>query len=167
MHPEEIVRWRDAVFIIQQEKWTTGYIEVMDFDPLYRPPAERLPEPSKCLKFYLSESNTNKSVVACFYVRFLDKEKDEYYRALYLNERTVSDLIVKIAAKYKVDPNVIVRMVRVDPDGFKTTVDDDMVQQVPEGQDMLAEATEVCRLQTSTTDISTLSLAAVEVCLTY
>jgi hypothetical protein len=115
----------------------------------------------------LSESNTNKSVVACFYVRFLDKEKDEYYRALYLNERTVSDLIVKIAAKYKVDPNVIVRMVRVDPDGFKTTVDDDMVQQVPEGQDMLAEATEVCRLQTSTTDISTLSLAAVEVCLTY
>lgn len=117
-------------------------------------------------KFYLSESNTNKAAVACFYIRFLDVGKDKYYRALYLNKRTVSDLIVKIATKCKINPNFIVRILCVNLDGFKTTVDDDMVQQAPEGQDMLAEVTQVSRLQTSTTGIS-ISLRAVEICLTY
>jgi hypothetical protein len=46
-------------------------------------------------------------------------------------------------------------------------VDDDVVQQVPEGQDMLAEVVEVCRLQISTTSITTPSMAALEVRLTY
>jgi hypothetical protein len=42
-----------------------------------------------------------------------------------------------------------------------------MIRQVPEGQDMLAEVTEVCSLWASTKGISISSLAAVEVCLTY
>lgn len=147
------------------EKCTAGYVEVLD--SFYRPRAERPPEPSECLKFYLSESYTNKSAVACFYIWFLDVGKDEYYWALYLNKRTVSDLIVKIAAKCKINPNFIVRIVRLNLDRFKTTVDDDMVQQVPKGQNMLAEVTEVCSLQASTTGISISSLVTVEVCLTY
>jgi hypothetical protein len=46
-------------------------------------------------------------------------------------------------------------------------VDDDVVQQVPEGQDMLAEVIEVCRSQYSTTSIGTPPMAALEVRLTY
>jgi hypothetical protein len=53
MHPDEIMRWRDAVFITQQmiiEKCTAGYVEILDLDsPLYRPGAERPPEPGECL----------------------------------------------------------------------------------------------------------------------
>jgi hypothetical protein len=52
MHPDEIMRWRDADFITQQmiiEKCTAGYVEVLDLDSLYRPGAERPPEPSECL----------------------------------------------------------------------------------------------------------------------
>jgi hypothetical protein len=50
---------------------------------------------------------------------------------------------------------------------LETLVDDDIVQQVSEGQDMLAEVTEACRLQTSTTCISTPPMATRVVRLTY
>lgn len=35
------------------KKGTTGYIEAIDIDPTYRPPAERPPKPSKCTRLLL------------------------------------------------------------------------------------------------------------------
>ncbi|OKL55574.1 hypothetical protein UA08_09155 [Talaromyces atroroseus] len=81
--------------------------------------------------------------------------------------KPVRDLIVKIAEKRELDPDCIVRIVRVNWSGVETIVDDDIVQQVPEGQDMLAEVTEAFGLQCSTTSISFLLMAAVEIRLTY
>ncbi|EED20856.1 hypothetical protein TSTA_080890 [Talaromyces stipitatus ATCC 10500] len=147
------MRWRDAISITQQvkiKKGTTGYTEALDLNPLCEPPVKRPPKP-----------------IACFYIRFPDEEKGDYYRALYLSERTVSNLTVKIAEKCKVNPGCIVRIVRVSLSGVETAVDDDIVQQVPEGQDMVAKVTEVSRLQTSTTSISTPPMATVEIRLTY
>jgi hypothetical protein len=75
--------------------------------------------------------------------------------------------MTKISEKYKIDPDRIVRILRVSRDGLKIMVDDDVVQQLPEGQDMVAEITETSKLEVTTPDISTPPTAAVEVKLTY
>jgi hypothetical protein len=67
----------------------------------------------------------------------------------------------KISANYNIDPDHIIRILRVNREGLKIMVDDDVVQQLPEGQDMVAEITEV-----TTPDISP-PTAAMEVKLTY
>ncbi|EED19919.1 CP2 transcription factor, putative [Talaromyces stipitatus ATCC 10500] len=153
MSQEEGMEWANPNLInqpVKVKKGTTGYIEAIDIDPTYRPPAERPPKP-----------------IACFYIRFPDEQNGDYYRAVYLTERTVRDLMTKISEKYKIDPDRIVRVLRVSRDGLKIMVDDDVVQQLPEGQDMVAEITEASKLEVTTPDINTPPTAAVEVKLTY
>ncbi|KAL4924296.1 grainyhead-like protein [Aspergillus undulatus] len=104
-----------------------GYIEAVDIDPTYRPPAERQPRP-----------------IACFYVRFPkhDQHEDDYYRAVYLTERTVRDLMEKISMKQRIDPQRIMRVLLVKENGLRIMVDDDVVRELPDGQDMVAEISE-------------------------
>ncbi|KAL4810553.1 CP2 transcription factor-domain-containing protein [Aspergillus unguis] len=122
-----------------------GYIEAVDIDPTYRPPAERRPRP-----------------IACFYVRFPknDHREDEYYRAVYLTERTVRDLMDKISVKQRIDPQRIMRVLLVRENGLRIMVDDDVVRELPDGQDMVAEISE-----TSTMDAA--DAPSVEVKLRY
>ncbi|PYH67099.1 uncharacterized protein BO88DRAFT_417018 [Aspergillus vadensis CBS 113365] len=104
-----------------------GYIEAVDIDPNYHPPAER-PVIS----------------IAYFYVRFPcnDRLSDDYYRAVYLTERTVRDLIEKITIKQRIDPQRVVRVLHVKQNGLEIMVDDD-VRELPDGQDMIVEMSEV------------------------
>ncbi|KAI9367002.1 CP2 transcription factor-domain-containing protein [Aspergillus egyptiacus] len=104
-----------------------GYIEAVDIDPTYRPPAERQPRP-----------------IACFYVRFPSNEQsqDDYYRAVYLTERTVRDLMEKISMKQRLDPQRIMRVLLVKENGLRIMVDDDVVRELPDGQDMVVEISE-------------------------
>ncbi|KAJ6115898.1 hypothetical protein N7523_006315 [Penicillium sp. IBT 18751x] len=123
----------------------TGYIEAIDIDPTYRPPAERPPKP-----------------IACFYVRFGGSEQSyDYYRAIYLTERTVRDLMKKISEKHHIDPSRIVRVLHVNQNGMRIMVDDDVVRELPEGQDMIADIYEA---DTSTNGIHSPSM---EIKLTY
>ncbi|KAJ5594813.1 uncharacterized protein N7459_001021 [Penicillium hispanicum] len=113
--------------ISSSDRVSTGYIEAVDIDPTYRPPAERPPKP-----------------IACFYVRFSGTEQhpQEYYRAIYLTERTVRDLMKKISEKHQIDPGRIVRILHVNQAGLRIMVDDDVVRELPEGQDMIADICE-------------------------
>lgn len=79
--------------------------------------------------------------VACFYIRFNGNEKhpQDNYRATYLSERTVHDLMIKISKKRQIDPQHVVRVVRANENGLMIMVDDDMVRELPEGQDMVAD----------------------------
>ncbi|KAL4885144.1 CP2 transcription factor-domain-containing protein [Aspergillus karnatakaensis] len=124
-----------------------GYIEAVDIDPTYRPPAERQPRP-----------------IACFYVRFPknDQHQDDYYRAVYLTERTARDLMEKISVKQRIDPQRIMRVLLVKENGLRIMVDDDVVRELPDGQDMVAEISEA-----STFDTTTNAPSPVEVKLTY
>jgi len=81
------------------------------------------------------------STVACFYVRFMSNEQNpqEYYRAIYLTERTVRDLMKKISEKQHIDPSRIVRILHVNEAGLRIMVDDDVVRELPEGQDMIVD----------------------------
>ncbi|GKZ98652.1 hypothetical protein AnigIFM59636_005182, partial [Aspergillus niger] len=80
---------------------------------------------------------------ACLYVRFPcnDRLSDGYYRAVYLTERTVRDLVEKISMKQRIDPQRIVRVLHVKQNGLKLMVDDD-VRELPDGQDMVVEVSE-------------------------
>jgi len=52
-------------------------------------------------------------------------------------------LKVKLAEKLQIDPCLISRLIWVNDKGLKVVVDDDMVQQLPEAQIMIADISEL------------------------
>jgi hypothetical protein len=72
----------------------------------------------------------------------------------------------KISEKNKIDPERIVRILRINENGLKVMVDDDVVRELPEGQDMVAEIAEASIVEVNTPDVGTPS-SAVEVQLTF
>lgn len=68
--------------------------------------------------------------------------------------------MMKISEKRQIDPDRIVRVLRVNHNGLKIMVDDDVVRELPDGQDMVAEFSE------TKAEVDTPS-SAVEVKLTY
>ena len=95
-------------------------------------------------KVQLNNSTNKHFIVACFYLRFpsSDTQKDDFYRAVYLSERTVRNLLEKISLKKRIDPQRIVRVLHIKRDGLKIMVDDDVVRELPDGQDMDVEVSE-------------------------
>ncbi|KAJ6120960.1 CP2 transcription factor [Penicillium sp. IBT 18751x] len=93
---------------------------------------------------YSPPENAPRSV-ACFYVRFTRNGQDvsDYYHALYLTERTVRDLVDKISMKQQIDPLSVVRVLHMKRNGLRIMVDDEVVRELPEGQDMIVELSEV------------------------
>lgn len=49
------------------------------------------------------------------------------------------DLMKKISEKQHIDPKRIVRILHVNEAGLRIMVDDDVVRELPEGQDMVAD----------------------------
>lgn len=103
----------------------SGWIEALGVDSSYRPPIERPIKP-----------------VACFYILHRDPaspEKHEYYRAVYLMQRTLKDFTSSIAAKWSLDPTKINRVLHILQKGLEVEVDDDVIRELAEGQDMILE----------------------------
>jgi len=106
-----------------------GWIEALGVDPVYQPPPERIIKP-----------------VACFYVqpRFVGKPpEDSYYRAVYLMQRTLKDLVNGIAMKCDVEATKVLRTLRINKQGLNIIFDNESVEELPEGQDMVAEFNEI------------------------
>ncbi|KAK1774909.1 CP2 transcription factor-domain-containing protein [Copromyces sp. CBS 386.78] len=106
-----------------------GWIESWDVDTGYRPPPERAAKP-----------------VACFYVARLDPGNPQgqaTYRAVYLMERSLQEFVKRIAQKWNMDLSSIVRTTHVLPRGIEVAMDDDVIQELSEGQDMKLEVHEV------------------------
>ena len=104
-----------------------SWIDAFGVDPSYQAPPERLIKP-----------------IACFYIFIKvpgDAPENDYYKAVYLMERTVRDLMRSIATKCGVEFANVARTIRVNPRGLKIMVDDEMVRELPEGQDMVVEFT--------------------------
>ncbi|KAF2144709.1 uncharacterized protein K452DRAFT_145703 [Aplosporella prunicola CBS 121167] len=107
----------------------TGWIEALGVDYSYQPPPERTIKP-----------------IACFYVqpRFAGRPfEDDYYRAVYLMQRTLKDLVNAISMKCNIEPTRVVRTLRVNTKGLSILLDDEAVQELPEGQDFIAEFQEI------------------------
>jgi hypothetical protein len=100
----------------------SGRIEALYADPSYRPPQGHGPRP-----------------VACFYVTLDgkgDSEKRGYHRAVYLYSRTLIELNKQLAAKWGLDATRIQRTIHVLQSGLEIELDNDVVQEIKEGQDM-------------------------------
>ncbi|KAH7138235.1 CP2 transcription factor family protein-like protein [Dendryphion nanum] len=107
----------------------SGWIEALGVDQTYQPPPEPMLKP-----------------VACFFVqpRIAGKQpEDNYFRAVYLLERTTKALVGGIAMKINIEPTKVIRTIRVNQKGFQILVDDEAVQEIPEQQDMTAEFHEI------------------------
>ncbi|KAJ3542274.1 hypothetical protein NM208_g4189 [Fusarium decemcellulare] len=116
---------------MENEDVSSGWIEVLDVDPLYEPPEERDPKP-----------------VACFYVLCKSQVisgKLMYHRAIYVLERTLEELEARIVAKWGLDPSKILRTVYSIHGGSEVEMDDEIVRELRNGQDMTLEIDEVIR----------------------
>jgi hypothetical protein len=69
--------------------------------------------------------------------------EDNYFRAVYLMERTVKALVSVIAMKINIEPTQVTRTVRVNQKGLQILMDDDAINAIPEQQDMAAEFHEI------------------------
>ena len=84
--------------------------------------------------------------VACFFVqpRVAGKQpEDNYFRAVYVMERSVKALVSSIAMKINIEPTKVTRTIRVNQKGLRILMDDDAVNAIPEQQDMAAEFHEI------------------------
>ncbi|RDW77277.1 hypothetical protein BP6252_05330 [Coleophoma cylindrospora] len=106
----------------------SGWIEALGVDPSYQPPAERLIKP-----------------VACFYVLYRDPQSSSnYYRAIYLMQRTLKDFTNGIASKWNLEPTKVLRTLHVLGDrNLEVEMDDDVIRELAEGQDLVMEIAEV------------------------
>ncbi|KAI1350411.1 CP2 transcription factor-domain-containing protein [Xylaria sp. FL0043] len=107
----------------------SNWIEALGVDPAYKPPTEK---PVKS--------------IACFYIvkkQPVNSDRRELHRAVYLTERSISNFISRVAAKWSLDPARITRAVRVLGGGLEIQMDDDVIRELSEGQDMVLEVAEV------------------------
>ncbi|KAL1602733.1 hypothetical protein SLS60_006154 [Paraconiothyrium brasiliense] len=107
----------------------SGWIEALGVDQTYQPPPEPIIKP-----------------VACFFVqpRIAGKQPDDnYFRAVYLMDRTLKELVAGIARKINIEPTKVTRTIRVNQKGLQILLDDSGVQAIPEQQDMAAEFQEI------------------------
>lgn len=84
--------------------------------------------------------------MACFFVqpRIAGKQPDDnYFRAVYVMERTLKELVAGIAGKINIEPTKVTRTIRVNQKGLQILLDDAGVQAIPEQQDMAAEFQEI------------------------
>lgn len=125
----------------------SGWIESLGVDPSYQPPPEKVLKPGMfSLQSALYPILLTIPVVACLYIqpRVSGRMPDDgFYRAIYLQKRTLKDFISAIATKCNIEPTRVLRTLRVSRNGLHVLMDDETVQELPEGQDMTAEFSEI------------------------
>ncbi|KAJ6032228.1 CP2 transcription factor [Penicillium herquei] len=100
--------------------------------------SEQLPSPgiSPAQFHNFSSLLTQYCKVACFYVRLMLESSQQFYRAIYLSERTTHDLAQAISRKYGITITDNLNVLHVGDKNIKVLVDDEFVEQIPEGQHM-------------------------------
>jgi hypothetical protein len=110
----------------------SGWVEALGVDQSYKPPPEPAIKP-----------------VACFYIQPRISGKapsDNFHRAIYLYRRTLKDFVKAAAMKCGIEPTEVLQTIRISRNGLHILFDDECIKELPEGQDMTAEFSEM-RLQ--------------------
>lgn len=121
-----------------------GWIEAIGVDSNYQPPSERPVKAGEYTIYIPQFSILTFPVMCCYVLPVLPgpATTSQYYRAVYLSERTRSALTTGIAVKCGLDPTTVIRVSYVSPRGMTVLIDDDFVNQMIEGQDMKVQAIE-------------------------
>jgi hypothetical protein len=129
-----------------------GHLEAFGIDMSYQPPVDLRPKP-----------------IACFYVRFteMDRNPKDCYRAIYLSERTVRDLVKQIFETSDIDPSRVAHVMRINEKGLRIMVDDNVVRELPEGQDMIVDISDASGPGDSASGTSGTSGSPLDLKLTY
>lgn len=104
------------------------WIDTTGVDPEYKAPPERASKPVACIYALIRVPGTIAN--------------DDCYQAVYLMERTATELVTKLAMKCDIEASRISRTVQVNHKGLKIMVEDAVVRELPEGQDMMVDFTE-------------------------
>ncbi|CAK7568135.1 MAG: hypothetical protein SEPTF4163_006118 [Sporothrix epigloea] len=120
----------------------SGWIEALDVDSSYRPVQSDRPMPVACI--YVQRRNYPKPTAVNGNAGAANGAHLPFglHRALYLTEKTLRELVSRIAAKWNLDPTKVTRTVRVLPQGLEVEMDDDAVAELPEGRDMVLDVVE-------------------------
>ncbi|KAL8830832.1 MAG: hypothetical protein Q9170_005559 [Blastenia crenularia] len=119
------------VIKVQRGQGSSGmpqWIDTTGVDPDYKAPLDRATKPMACIYALIKTP--------------VDRANDDCYQAIYLTERSVADLVTKLAMKSGIEPSRISRTVQVNHKGLKIMVDNAVVRELPEGQDMVVEFAE-------------------------
>ncbi|KAK4997700.1 hypothetical protein LTR66_002930 [Elasticomyces elasticus] len=131
--PQQLASPPDQAVKVQTRSPTngtlSGWIEALGVDYSYQPPPERVIKP--VASFYIQPRITGKA------------PEDNYYRAVYLMQRTLKDFVTAVALKSNIEPTQVVRTVRISRAGLNILFDDESVHALREGQDMTAEFSEL------------------------
>jgi len=106
-----------------------GWIEAIGIDANYQPPDHKPALACMCIYILpvLPGSPTNNKI----------------YRAVYLAQKTQACLTAAIATKCGLDPISVLRTTMLNAQGLTVLIDDDVIQQMKEGQDMKVEVIEM------------------------
>lgn len=107
----------------------SGWIEALGVDHSYRPPPERPVKPVASI--FVQPRVAGKAIT------------DNYYRAVYLRNRTLREFNSAIATKCGIEPTAVLRTYRINRDGLHILFDDDCVRELSEAQDMTAEFSDI------------------------
>ena len=110
---------------VQKIDDSMDWIRATGVDPSYEPLPEQRARPAAC--FYVLGRNLPSG------------DAGDCHRAVYLMERTLVGFIRSISAKLDMVDSRVQRCIRVNPKGLKIVVDDDVIRELPEGQDMVVE----------------------------
>lgn len=95
---------------------------------------------------YASPTVQRNILVACFFVRAFISDtisRSDPFTAIYLSGLTASDLTRRIAVAASIDPARVLRVIWRSAKGINIIVDDDVVANIPEGQDMQFSVTSI------------------------
>ncbi|KAI8631828.1 CP2 transcription factor-domain-containing protein [Xylariaceae sp. FL1651] len=107
----------------------SGWIEALGVDPSYKPPTEKPTKPIAC--FFIARKQPG------------EVDKHELHRAVYLTERTISNFVSRVAAKWGLNSAAVTRAIHVLDSGLEVEIDDDVIRELSEGQVMDLEVAEV------------------------
>ena len=124
----------------------SGWIEAIGIDSNYHPPPEKTVK--ACEFMHLSNKTLPLMLLPgmCIYILPVlpgATNNNQIYRAVYLNQRTHTCLTASIAAKCGIDSASVLRTTLVNAQGLNILVDDEVIQQMKEGQDMKVEVIEI------------------------
>lgn len=102
----------------------SAWLSALEVDSKYvAPPAK--PQPVAC--FYIQQKSANSGALSAL------------HRAVYLHKRTMEDFVVAVARKYEVDATAITTILRINNRGLHIELDDEAIEELPEGQEMTSE----------------------------
>jgi len=121
-NPQSLITPADEISKVKTSG--SAWLSALEVDSNYVAPPAKL-QPVAC--FYIQQKSANSGASSAL------------HRAVYLHQRTLQDFIAAISRKYEVDATAITTVLRINNRGLHIELDDEAIEELPEGQEMTSE----------------------------